>query len=211
MSNSGRTLLFVRHGQSLANAGGPTMDNALIPLTELGQSQARDVAGRLPARPTRVLSSTYLRALDTARAYAQRTGMPVETDPMLRVVSSIDADLLLGMTGVQRRPIALRYQQAADPQLRMGPRAETFAEFDQRVQAFIEDQLPDLADGSVLFGHGQWMGLLGWKLQGHSAAGRDGMRAYWDYMARLPMPNTAVYRLQEGPTGPCFERILAEG
>ena len=35
-----RTLYFVRHGQSLANAGGVTMPNAEIPLTDLGQRHA---------------------------------------------------------------------------------------------------------------------------------------------------------------------------
>ena len=38
------TLYFVRHGQSVANAGGVTMEHAIIPLSPLGMVQAARVA-----------------------------------------------------------------------------------------------------------------------------------------------------------------------
>lgn len=55
-------LTFVRHGQSVANAGGVTMEHALIPLSPLGVAQAACVAELLPAEPSRMLVSPYARA-----------------------------------------------------------------------------------------------------------------------------------------------------
>ncbi|MFT4178034.1 MAG: histidine phosphatase family protein [Thermomonas sp.] len=194
-------MLFVRHGQSQSNAGGPTMDDALIPLTELGHAQALHVAKRLPASPSRIVASPYLRAMDTARAYAALTGLGIDTNPELREFHNIDADLLRGMTGEQRRPISRSFWERGDPHERMGPRAETFAEFSERVQRFIERDLRELQDGTVVFGHGRWIGLLGWKLQGRDSYDADGMRAFWDYMCALQMPNTAIYRVRADASG----------
>ena len=56
----------VRHGQSVSNAGGVTMEHAAIPLSPLGHAQAAALAGLLEANPSRILTSSYLRAVDTA-------------------------------------------------------------------------------------------------------------------------------------------------
>ena len=197
MSATPRTLYFVRHGQSLSNAGGPTMEDASIPLTETGRAQADALPERLPDAPAAVFASPYLRARDTALPYARWTGTDIVLDTALREFHNIDANLLRGMTGIERKPIALAFWDAADPHRRMGPRAETFAEFADRVQTFIDGALPRLADRSVLFGHGRWIGLLTWKLRGGNTDGRTGMRTFWDYMRALPMPNTAIYRITE--------------
>ncbi len=100
---------------------------------------------------------------------------------------------------MQRRPLADAYWAAADPQLHSGPKAETFAEFSARVDAFGVE-LARLPDRSVLVGHGIWFGLLFWKLMGFTADDSAGMRAFRRFQAGLPMPNCAVYEL-DGPHG----------
>jgi broad specificity phosphatase PhoE len=50
-------LTFVRHAQRVANAGGVTMEHALILLSPLGVAQAACVAERRPAEPSKVLVS----------------------------------------------------------------------------------------------------------------------------------------------------------
>jgi broad specificity phosphatase PhoE len=49
----------VRHGESVANAGGVTMEHALIPLSPLGVAQAVRIAEFLPAEPPCILVSKY--------------------------------------------------------------------------------------------------------------------------------------------------------
>ena len=96
-------IYFVRHGESVSNAGGITMEHAKIPLTPRGYAQAIAVAGQLPAKPVRVLSSAFLRARETAKPYSERVGVMVEVQPLLNEFSAIDPSLLHGMNGAQRR------------------------------------------------------------------------------------------------------------
>ena len=192
-------LYLVRHGQSTANAGGLTMAHAAIPLSPLGVAQAEGLAGLLDAEPSRILVSSYTRALKTAAPYCARVHRPAEVHPLLHEFSALDADQLQGMMGAQRRPLADAYWATADTQLRTGPKAETFAEFNARVDAFVPE-LARLPDRSVLFGHGTWFGLLFWKLLGLTADDSPGMRAFRRFQTGLPMPNCAVYEL-DGPHG----------
>jgi len=46
-----KTITFVRHGESTANAGGITMAQAEIPLSDLGTQQAIALAPLLPCFP----------------------------------------------------------------------------------------------------------------------------------------------------------------
>lgn len=192
-------LYFVRHGQSTANAGGVTMEHAAIPLSRLGIAQAEALAGLLDPKPSRILVSSYTRALETAGPYCARVHRQAEVHPLLHEFSALDAEQLQGMMGAQRRPLADAYWAAADPQLRAGPKAETFAEFSARVDAFVPE-LARLPDRSVLFGHGTWFGLLFWKLLDFTADDSAGMRAFRRFQLGLPMPNCAVYEL-DGPHG----------
>ena len=187
-------IFFVRHGQSTANAGGVTMEHANIPLSPLGLAQARALAGLLDADPPRVLVSQYLRARQTAEPLCERVGCVAEVHPLLHEFSALDPALLQGMTGEQRRPIAAAYWQAADPAVRRGPQAETFLEFDARLAAFVEE-LPNLPDRTIVFGHGIWFGLLCWKLMGFATDTPQAMRAFRRFQTGLPMPNCAVYVL----------------
>ena len=48
-------IYFVRHGESVANAGGVTMEHAIIPLSPLGVAQAATVAEILDIDPSKRL------------------------------------------------------------------------------------------------------------------------------------------------------------
>jgi broad specificity phosphatase PhoE len=171
-----------------------------IPLSGLGELHAQALAQLLPSRPSAVWVSQYLRAQQTAQPYCNRVGMAAQTHPLLHEFSALDATLLQGMNGEQRRPIADAYWQAAMPDQRMGTHAETFTAFDERVTAFVP-QLQQLPDGAVLFGHGMWIGLLVWKLLGFSASGSLGMKAFRRFQLGLPMPNGAVYHVRQALHG----------
>lgn len=195
-----KTITFVRHGQSIANAGGITMAHDAIPLSELGRLHAQALACLLPDRPSQILASEYLRAQHTAQPYCNRFGMLAQIHPLLHEFSIIDPTLLEGMNGEQRRPIAEAYWQESNPHKRMGDNAETFVEFERRVGDFLP-QLHRLPHGAVLFGHGMWIGMLIWKLLGFSATDSVGMKSFRSFQLGLTMPNGAVYHLQENASG----------
>ena len=174
-----------------------TREHAAIPLSSLGVAQAAALAVLFEVEPSRILTSSYLRAMETAAPLCVRFQRQAEVHPLLHEFSALDADRLQGMTGVERRPLADAYWAAADPEVRMGPKAETFLEFADRVDAFMLE-LEHLPDSSVLIGHGIWFGLVFWRLMGFAVRNPAGMRAFRRFQSSLPMPNYEVYEL-DGP------------
>ena len=172
------------------------MEHASIPLSPLGRAQADAVATLLDVQPSRVLVSEYLRARETAHPFCAKVGRRADVHPLLHEFSALDPAMIEGMTGEQRRPIANDYWQTADPTIRMGSGAETFLEFSARVTEFLHE-LAQLPDQCVLFGHGIWFGLLCWKLLGFSVDDSQGMKAFRRFQSGLPMPNGAVYMLED--------------
>jgi broad specificity phosphatase PhoE len=79
-------LILVRHGESSGNRDRifATAPHEL-PLTELGYRQALAAAQRIAAlfRPELVVTSSYVRASETARIIAGALGVPLEVEPDL--------------------------------------------------------------------------------------------------------------------------------
>jgi probable phosphoglycerate mutase len=78
VERAGRIIL-VRHGETEANRLGRFAESNEIPLTEAGRRQAWEVADRLAAefRPTRLLSSGFLRARETSEIIGRTLGLEV--------------------------------------------------------------------------------------------------------------------------------------
>jgi probable phosphoglycerate mutase len=76
--------VFVRHGESTFNAEGRFCGQVDAPLTALGHAQAAATAAELAGSPLAwVVSSTLVRARDTASAVAAPHGVSVELDGRL--------------------------------------------------------------------------------------------------------------------------------
>lgn len=77
-----KVLLLVRHGQSTGNVNLPTQDHASIPLTALGEEQAKRLSTRIDARPDLIVTSSFRRAQQTAEPLRERfPDVPVEVWP----------------------------------------------------------------------------------------------------------------------------------
>lgn len=78
------TVTLVRHGQTASSARSAYSGQADIPLTEVGREQALQAATLLAgAGIDAVISSSLIRARDTARAIAAATGAPLTIDERL--------------------------------------------------------------------------------------------------------------------------------
>jgi len=74
-------LVLVRHGETDSNKAGLALGRKDVELNETGRWQAQRVAGALQNQAiAAVYSSPLLRALDTARAVAERHDLPVQVD-----------------------------------------------------------------------------------------------------------------------------------
>ncbi|TFV58455.1 histidine phosphatase family protein [Mycobacterium sp. PS03-16] len=80
-----RRLVLLRHGQTEYNAGRRMQGQIDTELSELGREQAVVAAEALAKRqPLLIVSSDLRRALDTAVALGERSGVPVDVDTRLR-------------------------------------------------------------------------------------------------------------------------------
>ena len=189
-----KTLYLIRHAQSEANAGGISKPERDIALSPLGREQAQALVARL-ARSNHVYVSELRRTHETAAPYCRAHGITPQVLPQLNEFSCLAFDRIRGMDGTARRPLADAYWQRADPLECTGSGADSFAAFNQRLSAFLA-HYPQLEDGSLLFGHGIWIGLLAWRLLGFSAETAADMAAFRRFQTGLPMLNTAVWQLQ---------------
>lgn len=168
-----------------------------IPLSVAGQQAAIELAGRLPAEPTMMLVSQALRTQQTANPCCQWTGATAVVEPLLDEFSIICPSLIDGMDGVQRQKVVRPLWEEPDPHRRSGPRADTFMESQERVKRFADECLQELPDGTVIFGHGIWCGMLQWQQRGHWADGAGGTLAFRRYQQSLRMANAAVLELDQ--------------
>ena len=199
MSHS--TVYLIRHGQSQANVGGITLENPLVPLTELGELQAQALAPLLPATAATIWSSPFKRALDTAAPYCARLGQTAATHDDLREFETVDTVQLRGSTSAEREVIVARYWLESDPDLRSGPAAETFREFHDRVTRARTKFLPSLPDGTIVFGHGMWMALLFWQMWGFHQVDHIGMRLFRRFQLGFATPNAVAYGITQVAPG----------
>jgi broad specificity phosphatase PhoE len=192
-------ILFVRHAESLSNAGGVTMPHHTIPLSDTGRRQAAALATSLP-EPSAVFVSGMARTQQTAAPYCNRYGMTPQKCPELDEFSVIDPALIEGMDGSQRRLFVSNYWDSPDPARRWGVEADTFTEFVQRVQTFTV-RLAGLTDGSVIFGHGIWLAMLHWLTQGHQARTAADMVAFQHHRQAFEIPNCAIFEIKRHGSG----------
>jgi len=151
-------VVLVRHGQSVANAGGKTSDHDTNPLTDLGRAQAKDSADRLPCSPTLIVVSPFLRAQQTAEPLRRRfPDVPVEEWPIQEFTFLAPARHK-DSTEDDRQPQVLDYWQRKDPAFVDGPGAESFEQFLDRARETIRRLVKTNTGGCiVIVTHGFFM------------------------------------------------------
>lgn len=79
-------LLLIRHGESEGNVARTFTLTPAVPITENGRAQVERAAQWVAARyrPSRIVSSPYVRARQTSEILAARLGVPVAVEPDLR-------------------------------------------------------------------------------------------------------------------------------
>lgn len=176
-------LVLVRHANSVVpTPGGP--DELTRPLRESGLVQARDLVRELTAlRPTAVLSSPYLRAVQTVQPTADALGVTVGTRWDLREWDS----------GIAPTPdYARHHSHSWDHPDHVRPGGESLTALSRRMLRALTAVAEEHEDGVVLIGtHGTFAAraLL--------AAGQD---VTWTFVEAMPMP--AVYRVRWGGDHP---------
>lgn len=128
------TFLFLRHGESRANAGLATDDAASIPLTARGEDQARSLSRHFLVSPHLVVSSPYLRARRTASlALAHHSGVKIDIWP-IQEFTYLAKDRCAGTNMADRAGWVSDYWRRCDPDYCDGAGAENFRQLVARAR-----------------------------------------------------------------------------
>lgn len=159
-----RRIWLIRHGESMVNTGLAFSTFAGAPLTQRGAQQAQLVAALFTEPPAVVVTSSYLRAQQTAQPTLQRFPQlrceewPIHEFTYLTFPSAGAA------TRDELQPRAEAYWERSDPAYYDGPQAESFTAFTQRVQQTLVKLRHRSEPFLVLFTHELFISAVTWML-----------------------------------------------
>lgn len=165
---------FIRHGESLTNAGMPSESDQTTGLTEKGSQQSGYVTNAIQQAPDLFVISPYLRTQLTAAPTLEKfPNVPVETWP-IQEYTYLSHQQYAGTTNKERRNLSVSYFRKGDPDLVLGDGGESFSQFIGRVEDCIQRLKTTNHAKIILFGHGWFIRASLWVLlQNLSGKKRD--------------------------------------
>ena len=133
-----KTIEFLRHAESSANAGLPTSDPGDIPLTEAGriaaEAAARDYDG---PPPDLIVVSPFRRAQETSAPFRKRFPTAAVEEWPVQEFTYLNPACCLATTTADRLPLVEAYWKNATCNEVDGPGAESFHQFLLRVESTL--------------------------------------------------------------------------
>ena len=157
-------LLFIRHGESVANTEGRLQGQMDSPLTDRGREQAHALARRLARERwpvSSIHSSDLCRAADTAGILGAALDAPVFLDERLR---EYDVGVLAGLTraDIEQQYPELWRMSRQSPIWPAVPGEEGNEAFGQRIASVLDDIRSAHEDEQVIavVSHGRTLGMM---------------------------------------------------
>lgn len=189
-----KTIWFIRHAESLSNAGFPTDTPHEIGLSEKGLRQAEALGTQWQTEPDLVVVSRYSRTGFTAapllRKYPQA---PVITLP-LHELTFLAPGRYVGTTETLRREPAREYWERCDPDYCDGEGAETFRHFCERVDASVKALRERKEERIAVVCHAYVIKAILWRqLHPEAEFTAEYMRDFFAFHLNCVVPNVMVY------------------
>ena len=162
-----KTIYLVRHGEATDDIedryGGWSDD----PLTKRGRETAKQLAGkivRLSPKPTKIYSSPFKRALETAEITGDKLGLkPV---PVADLKERNRYGILTSMTKTQARAKYPQMTQQVENYMETIQGAETYDHYRSRVLKAVNKIIKETEEGSLVVCHGGTFRVVMWELLG---------------------------------------------
>ena len=199
--NNAREVWFIRHAESVANAGGRTREAPTYPLSELGFRQAAQLSAMLPAEPELIITSPYVRARQTAEVAIRRFPKASVEEWPVQEVQYLDPALCVDTTQDERRVLSDAYWERCDPHF-AAPDADSFAGFITRVADALQRLAPRAERTTFIFCHGRVMNAVAWlALNPPGVIDAPAMRRFFHFIHGFIVPNCAILPLHFHPCG----------
>lgn len=190
-----KIITFIRHGQSQANAGQATLDDATIELTDLGWQQARALAGSITQKPDLIIHSKYLRTQQTAAPLLEKfPHIPVKVLP-IHEFTYLSPVICAGTNHYQRQNWVAEYWELAGANYIHGVGAESFNQFIERIQICLDMLATIEHQNIIVFTHGHVLRAI-WQILGgyQFLSFEEQKHHFYHHMGLLPVPNTCVFK-----------------
>lgn len=187
------TVWLIRHGESLSNAGCPTLSPEYTGLTPLGTKQADAIAQTFHRSPSLIVVSKYRRTQETAQPTIRRfPGTRWEAWPDVHEFTYLSWSHSEGTTEQERQRYVDAFWRRNDPSYFDGE-GETFIQFISRVTSALEKLRFGGRDFVALFTHGYFMRAVWWYLQNRPARiDSKSMQEFYRLRSTLDIPNGAI-------------------
>jgi broad specificity phosphatase PhoE len=189
---------LIRHGESESNADDtlPTTTTAGTGLTPRGLAQAEHVAAAFGRAPALIVTSSYLRAQQSAQPTIARFPAARLAEWQVQEFNCFSLARRYNTSGQQRAPFWAEFWERCDPEYVDGESAESFAMLIARAQATLE-QIRRLEDDfTAIFSHGLFMRALLWVGVIASAEGNaESMRRFHSFRSAFRIPNGAILKV----------------
>jgi broad specificity phosphatase PhoE len=194
-ASSHRETWFIRHSESVANAGARTREAPTYPLSDAGFRQADQLAAALPAEPELIIVSPYVRARQTAEPAIRRFPRALVEEWPVHEVQYLDPVLCVDTTQDERRELSSAYWERCDPH-HSAPGAESFVNFLRRVVDAVERLARRPERRTFVFSHGQFMNALAWLTISRPAQiDASAMSRFYQFIHGCTVPNCAILPL----------------
>lgn len=192
--------VFIRHAESLANAGEACEDFARIAITNHGRTQALALAESWSEAPTLIIHSSFVRTQQTAAPTIQRfQDVEVQEWPV-HEFTNLDPALWNGTLPDDRAPHVAAFWERCDPSFRDRGIAESFTGLMDRARNALS-QLESLPAHShvYVFSHGYFMNAIRSLVTDPALSDLERMKIFVPTFAASPIRNTQ--RLELGYNG----------
>src|SRR5260370_40929561 len=197
-----RTVLLIRHGESLSNAGLPTSLPKDVVLTELGIKQAKCITEYLKSQFSLdlIVTSSYQRAKQTAEPTKDLFRSVSEKEWPVHEFTYLSSMHGENSTVHDRRPLVETYWKMCDPFYFDGPGSESFEQFIERVhQVLMYLKSSEEYDTIAIFSHEQFIRALLWLSQRDTIdLCQETMREFRDFLSANALVNGAIVHVPLG-------------
>jgi broad specificity phosphatase PhoE len=169
-------------------------------LTDTGILQSEQVADCIDFKPELIVHSPYLRAKQSAQPAIYRFPEVIVDEWPVQEFIYLPHEKYLNSTQAERQTEVDDYWQQCDPQQKNADEAESFVEFIDRMEQFIEN-LKHHNERVIVFTHGHVIRTIIWKIiTGRLQKDKKGMAQYRSLRHALPIPNAAILKIDlKGP------------